>query len=539
MRVIQQIRRAWRVAAAVAGVLSMFASGTTVSASEQAQEPQQPSLQGAGAAAAPGQSVLQVSPDDAVRMALENNLGLRAEQLNPQIENYGLAQAKSAFAPSLISLTTTRNSTQPPGNFLTGAGTLLTSDSFSTNAGLQQLVPWGGGRYQVTWDASRLETSDASSRYNPQLGSGLNLSFTQPLLRNFAIDNARQQVLSSEKRVEIADVQLQETLSQAERTVRNAYYDLVGAIASLEVSQQSLDLARQSLRNNERRVEVGTMAPIDIVQAQAEVAANEESVIVAEGQIRAAEDRLRTLIMNPAQADFWTTRLEPAEQPTLTPRPVDVDGAIRAALDNRTDIIRARKQMDQVDLDTRYYRNQRLPNIDVTANYNLVGTAGTQRLFDYTTGVPTVTDQIQRNFSDALRDVLGNEFRTWSVQLNISYPLGTSTADAALAQARLARQQQNSSLANLETQIVASVREAGRQVETTLKRVESTRKARELAEQGLQAEEKRLAVGLSDTFRLFQAQRDLSRQKVNELNAIIAYNRALVDFDVVQKVPLR
>ena len=135
--------------------------------------------------------------------------------------------------------------------------------------------------------------------------------------------------------------------------------------------------------------------------------------------------------------------------------------------------------------------------------------------------------------------MFGNQFRTWSVQLNVSYPLGRSVADAAVAQGKLQHDQRTTGLQDLETQVVASVREAGRQVSTSLKRVESTKKARELAEQSLQAEEKRLAVGLSDTFRVLQAQRDLARQRVNELNAIISYNRALVDFEAVQTVPLR
>ena len=283
------------------------------------------------------------------------------------------------------------------------------------------------------------------------------------------------------------------------------------------------------------------MAPIDIVQAQAEVAANEEAVIVAEGQIRTAEDRLRTLVMNPSQPDFWTTRLEPSEQPTLAPQPVDVDAAIANALTNRTDLARQRKSIEQTDIGLKYARNQRLPGLDVTAAYDLVGTAGTQRQFalDPVTGVPFVVDQSNRAFSDALHDVFGNQFRTWSVQLNVSYPLGRSVADAAVAQGKLQHDQRTTGLQDLETQVVASVREAGRQVSTSLKRVESTKKARELAEQSLQAEEKRLAVGLSDTFRVLQAQRDLARQRVNELNAIISYNRALVDFEAVQTVPLR
>ncbi|MEO7271493.1 MAG: TolC family protein [Vicinamibacterales bacterium] len=484
---------------------------------------------------------MKISSDDAVKMALENNLGIRAEQLNPQIQTYAVAQARAAYGPSLFSTSSTRSSTTPPGNFLTGTGTTLTNESLRTNAGLQQLVPWGGGRYQLSWDASKLTTSDASSRFNPQLDSGLAASFTQPLLRNFSIDSTRQTLLISQVLQQVADIELRQTLTQTSRAVRNSYFDLVNAIAGLQVAQQSLELTRTSLKNNERRVEVGTMAPIDIVQAQAEVAANEESVIVAEGQIRTAEDRLRTLVMNPSQADFWTTRLEPSEQPTLAPQPIDVDAAIKNALANRTDLSRQRKAIDQTDIGLKYYRNQRLPGVDLTAAYDLVGTAGTQRQFslDPNTGVPFVTGQSDRAFSEALRDVFGNQFRTWSVQLNVSYPLGRSVADAVVAQGRLQRDQQTTGLQDLETQVVASVREAGRQVSTSLKRVESTKKARELAEKSLEAEEKRLAVGLSDTFRVLQAQRDLARQRVNELNAIISYNRALVDFEAVQTVPLR
>jgi outer membrane protein len=366
-------------------------------------------------------------------------------------------------------------------------------------------------------------------------------SYTQPLLRNFKFDSNRQNLMLSEKIQQIADIQLRQTLTQTSRLVRSAYFDLLNAVAGYQVAQQSLELAQTSLKNNRRRVEVGTIAPIEIVQAEAEVAANEESVIVAEGQIRTAEDRLRTLVMNPSQPDFWTTKLEPSDEPTLTPQAVDVDGAIANALANRTDLAQLKKQVEETDINLRFYKNQKMPALDVTGNYNLVGTAGTQRVFDLNSPLypPPILSSSQRSFSDALRDVFGNEFKTWSVVLNVSYPLGTSIADAALAQGRLQRDQQTTSIHDLETQIVFSVREAGRQVNTSLKRVESTRKARELAEQSLQAEEKRVAVGLSDTFRVLQAQRDLARQRVSELNAIIAYNKSLIDFEAVQTVPLR
>ena len=543
MRFEQQISACFRAATAIGLCGYLFAFVGAVSAFGQ-----QPALQGpppqqvnTGAASQQTGNVLKLSQDDAVKMGLENNLGLTAEQLTPQIQTYALAGAKAAYAPNLLSSFAKTSNTNPPGNFLTGGGNILTDEGFRTTVGFQQLVPWFGGRYTVGWDGSRGTTSDESSRFNPRLDSNLDFQFVQPLLRNFWIDSTRQNILINETRQDIADLQLRQTVTQTTRNVRLAYFNLVNAIARLAVDQQSLDLARQSLTNNKRKVEVGTLAPIDIVEAEAEVARTEESVIVSEGAIRAAEDILRTLIMKPNQADFWTARLEPTEEPTVAAQPIDVDGAVTAALANRVDLAQLRKQIEETDISTKFLKNQKLPAIDLTANYGLIGTAGSQREFDFESGIlpPPILRESQRSFSDALRDVFGNEFKSWSVFLNFSYPLGTSSADAGLAQARLQRQQQNTNLQELEMQVVAAVRDAARQVSTTLQRVASTRKARELAEQRLQAENKRLAVGLSDTFRSVQAQRDLSAARLSELNAVISYNRALIDFEAVQLVPVR
>jgi outer membrane protein len=538
MRLKALVSASNRVLVVTASAVWMFASGPALSASEQAPQaaPQRPPS-AINAASAP--TVLKITSDEAVKMALENNLGIQADRLGPQIQTYGVAQARAAYGFTLTSLTRTRSSTNPPSDFLSGGESILTSDSVSTTAGIQQFVPWGGGRYTVGMDAARLTSSSPTNPYNPQLDSGLAASFTQPLLRNFKFDGLRQNVAISLKNQEIADLQLRQTLTQTSRSVRNAYFNLVNAIGQLQVAQKSLELAQTSLKNNEKKVELGTIAPIDIVQAQAEVARTEEQVIVAEGQIQSAEDALRVLVMNPSQPDFWTTKLEPGEQPTLAPQPLDVDAAIKNALSNRTDIAQARKSLEQTDINMRYLRNQKLPALDVTADYNVVGIAGTQRQFDNQSGIfpPPILTQSQRSFAESLRDVFANDFKTWSFTFNLSYPLGTSAADAGLAQARLQRDQQNTNLRDLETIIVAQVRDAGRQVTTALKRVETTQKARELAEQNLQAYEKRLAVGLSDTFLVIQAQRDLTTQLNNELSAIIAYNRALINFEAVQIVP--
>ncbi len=323
--------------------------------------------------------------------------------------------------------------------------------------------------------------------------------------------------------------------------MRNAYLNLVNAIGQLQVAQKSYELAQTSLKNNQRRVDVGTMAPIDIVQAQAEVARTEEQVIVAEGQISSAEDALRVLIMNPSQPDFWTTKLEPAEQPTLAPQPLDLDAAIANALTNRTDIAQARKQVEKTDVNMKFLRNQKLPALDVVGNYDLVGTAGTQREFDYTQGIipPPILRQSQRSFGDSLHDVFGNDFKTWSLQFDLSYPIGTSAADAGLAQARLQREQQTTNLRDLETVIVAQVRDAARQVTHGAQAggndAESARACGAEPAGGRKAAGSR-TVGYVPA--VIQAQRDLTRQLNNELTAIIAYNRALINFEAVQMVPL-
>jgi len=550
MRFEQQIRSGLKCFLIGGIVVLLFASGRAVSASEQTPAPSQAPTPTAPATptqatpqppaqlpsvAIPG-SELQLTADEAVRMALENNLGIRAERLSPQVQALATAQTRANYTPVVFTNSTKNSNSNPPQNFLAG-NDFVTNAGFRSNLGVAQLLKWGGGNYQASLDGSRNTTSDPTDPFNPRLSSNFNFNFTQPLLRNFTIDSTRQQLLIGQKQQEIVDIQLQQQVTATSRTVRNAYFDLVGAIGQLEVARQTLELSRQSLKNNQRRVEVGTIPEIDIVEAQAEVSRNDESVILSEAQVKSFEDVLRTLIMNPKQPDFWTARITPAEQPVLTPRAMDLDGAIKNALDHRTDITQARREMDQTDITMKFAKNQRLPSINAIVNYGLAGVGGTRTIYDTSGGFPVAIGNAQRSFTDALHDVFGNQFKTWSLQFQFSYPLGQSVADAGLAQTKIQREQQVTTLEQLELQVTAQVREAARQVETSLKRVEATRQAREFSEKRYEAEQKRINVGLSSTFQLNQAQRDLSSAKLSEVNAIIAYNRALVGYDSVQMVP--
>ena len=539
MRLKQEIQARLVISAATTLALCLFATDRQVFAFEQQQPPVAAPVvrPPAQMPAAPTGPEIQLTADEAVKMALENNLGIKSDRLSPDISSLNVAQARAAFTPALFSTTQTRSATSPP-DFLASGGTstTTTSERLFTSVGVQQATPWFGARYSVGLDASK-STVNYTSSFNPRLDSNLTLQLTQPLLRNFMIDAQRQQVMVAKKNEEIADLDLRQQITATERGVRNAYYALLGAMGQLDVARQSLELSQTSLRQNRRRVEVGAMAEIDILQTEAEVAQREESVIVAEANIKSLEDALRTLILNPQQSDFWSVRLVPTEQPTIAAQPVNVEAAISNAIAIRTDLAQARKRYEASGINLDYARNQRLPDVNLVANYNTIGVAGTQ--FNFGDGFPPrELGRVERSFQDALSDVFGNDFKTWSLLLQVNYPIGTSEAEALVASTRLQREQEQNGLRELEISIAAQVREAGRRVSTSLQRVQSTERARTFAERRLEAEEKRQTAGLGTTFEVIQAQRDLSSIRQQEQRAIIDYNLALVDFQAVQQAPL-
>ncbi len=490
-----------------------------------------------GRSVAQGGPVRRLSADEAVDLALEQNLSIRVERLNPQIDDLSIAEARSAWTPNFTSGFSGFSRDTPANSFLSGGQERVSDDEFGTNIGVDQLLPWGGASYSASWDGTRSETTNIFSSFNPVLRSSLNLSFVQPLLRNFRIDSARQQLLISSKNREISDVRLRETVVQTVRQVKNAYWDLVYAISFLEVQNQSLELAEESLRNNETRVEVGTMAPIDIVEAEAEVARNEEAVILAEASVEQAGDQLRALILDPDEPEFWNLRLEPTDSPTLQLSEIDTQGAVTNALDKRTDLRQSRKNAEATDINIRYFENQILPQINIEANYGLAGLGGTQLIRG--DGFPgPVIGETNRSFGSVLSDVVANDFPTWTVGVTVSYPLGTSAAEAGLERSRLQWSQVQTQIRNLELQVTTQVRDLGRQVNTNLKRVEATRAARVLGERRLEAEQKKFEVGMSTSFIVFQAQRDLSEARNNELRATLDYNQSLVDFEAVQEASI-
>ena len=536
MRVYQPTRRA-RTAVFAVAVLTSSASafaqnGHSLVAAAQAAATQ--------ASAQPDQSgpTRRLSMDDAVKLALEQNLGIRIQRIDPQIQDLGVGQAKALWTPTLTSSVSRNSVSQPASSIIVPTSQ---TGTFGTGVGMNQALPWGGS-YNASWQNQRTTSTSILNNYSPQLQSVLNLAYTQPLIRNFSIDQIREQVQLSQKTRDLSDIQLQAVITGTARAVRNAYWDLAGAIANMKAQQQSLELSQQSLRDNQKRVEIGTMAPIDIVQAQAEVASNEQGVIVAEATIKQAQDNLRTLILDPAAPEFWSVVFDPTDSPAFAAQAVDIDSAVGNALSQRSDLRSAKNSLEQSDVNIKFFKNQIMPDVNATVNYGTFGIGGTQlSAVDFTNpSAISAARQIvsQRSYGSVLGDVLGSSYPQWSLGIQFGYPIGRSVGEANLARARLQYQQAQTQMKNLEMQVAAQVRQIGRNVQTNQQRVRSAAASRELQERKLEAEEKKLAAGMSSSFFVFQAQRDLSVARVAEIQAVLDYNKSLVDFEAVQAVPL-
>ena len=493
-------------------------------------------------AAASGTQARRLTADEAVRLAAENNLGIQIARFDPQIENLNVVQARRAWGPTLSSSLQQNSNTSPPNSFLSGAqGAALNSDQFTMTTEVQQQLRWFGGSYSAGFDGARSTSNNFFSNFNPQLRSSLSFNYTQPLWRGLKIDNARGQLLLSEKNREIADVGLRQTLTGTSRNVRNAYWELAYQIAALRVAQQSLDLAEESLRNTKARVEIGTTPPIDIVEAEAEVATRREAVIVGQAQIDTAQDNLRLLVYNPSMPDFWTITIEPIDMPPFEPIPVDVEAAIRNALDRRTDLEQARKAMESNDINIRFLKNQTLPDVSARFDYGLSAIGGVQFVREGGVGLTpgTIVGEQHRGLGSVLSDLLTNDFPAWTLSINFSQPIGKSPQQANLARVQLQQTRDEAQLKNQQLQVSTQVRQAARQVLTNQQRVQTTRASREFAQRRLEAEQRKFEAGTSTNFLVFQAQRDLSVAQNNELRAILDYIQSKVDFETVQEVPLR
>jgi outer membrane protein TolC len=481
----------------------------------------------------PGTNV-DLTLDEATTRALERNLDIAVERLNPQTFDFSIAALDASYLPTFTSNVGLRSQTQFPRSQTAGAD-MLTTETFTGNSGVAQNVKWGGGSFAVTFNNNRQKQTDLFATRNPVLNANVNAIYIQPLLRGFRIDGTRSQLQVTHLTQEMSEIALRGTIVRTLANVRNAYWDLVYAIEAADVAGRSLSLATKLVEDNRARVEVGAMAPLDVVQAQAEEATRRQVLTRADAERRTAELALKRLIVNGTDDPFWTAAINPVDRPTYTTEAIDVAGAVKQALTNRTDLQQSQKQLAANDISLRSLSDQLLPALDLTSSYGLAGVGGPQFVRQGLGGA--IAQTIPSGYSDALRIIGDRTAPTWNFALNLSYPIGSSPAEANLARARIQQRQTIAQSRQMELQIATEVTNAALQVESNREGLQAAAAARDLAQRRLDAEQSRFDVGLSTNFFVVQAQRDLRDAQNAELRALLDYRRAQVEFARVQEVP--
>ncbi len=462
------------------------------------------------------QQIKSLTLNEVIEQTLKNNLDLQIEMSNPEIARALLDKNKAMFIPSLTLGFTKTSNTTPSASIVTGVD-IEKPDSFEFGFGLIQKMPFGGN-LDITLQNSRNSTNSLDVNINPRYFSQLQFALTQPLLKDFGLTATKRNIYISRNNRDKSLFALKQQVIDLIYQAEEAYWNLVYSHQNMEVKEKSLQLAKDLLKQNEVQVRVGVSAPMDILTAQAEVAAREGEVLQARSQIQTYEENLRR-ILNISQ---MPEAIVPGEKPQFTPVVADFNDFLEQALEKRPDIEQVRLDLKSKNIDVRYYRNQTLPDLQLTASYYTQGLSGTP-LED---GSP-IPGMVGGNLSDSLRDTLKRLYENYSIGLQLSVPVVNTSAKADLVQARLNLDQSLLNLKKTESTIYSEVKQIIMDLETNAKIAEANRISRELADQKLAAEQKKLSVGLSTNYQVLQYQRDFADAQIAELKSLIDYSLAL------------
>jgi outer membrane protein TolC len=464
---------------------------------------------------------LDLTMDDVINLALEHNLDLQVAKLNPQIQDYSLQQARAVYRPTMTSQFGYNNAQSQSTSTIEG-GTVISSTTQTYNAGATQLLPWGEN-FTFSFGNTRSYTSASTSSFNPSLRASMSFNVTQSLLQGRKMLDYTRQVTDLTLKALIAD-----TIAQ----VRDAYWDLRSSIEQIEITKQTLALAQKLVEDNNAKVTVGTLAPLDVLSAQSAVAQQQVTLANNVSTWQTRELALKRLIVGGTDDDVYKATINPVDRLDVTKVTPDIPGAITTALGQRTDLVSAKLNLSKTELNLRLLEDQVKPSLNLTGGYSLSGVGGPQLSRTSITG--TVTDTIPGGYLDALGRLQQNP--TWNVNFNLSYPLGQVAARASLASNRLSFEQAKTQIKVTEFTISTAVTNAALAVQNGYIALQASSVSRDLAERTAAAEQSKFEVGLSTNYNVVQALNDLNSARLSELNQMISYIKALIEYERVQAV---
>lgn len=458
--------------------------------------------------------------DDATALALKYSLGLQVERYNPEVSDTFVTQEQSRFEPFFSSVFSGLDQDTPTGSILVGEAAINTKN-ITYNFAFNQLLKTGTF-YDLRFDNNRVETNQAFTSVNPRYDASLFFNVTQPILRGFGKDVTTAPLRIAEADRLTSDHALTQQVMDIVLAVEEAYWDLVFAIKDLEVQRASLKSAEDLYENNKKQVEVGTMAPLEIVVAEAEVANRKERIIRAEALVRITEDRLRNIIVSDQASEKWATPVNPVDEPIIIPAPISEEEAIQKALQDNPDLKTLESDLDSKRLTTMLARDGLKPKLDLTGSVGFQGLGG-ERLLLTDTFPPEVIGTEPGGYSDAVSNMFDN--KTFTVGFTFDLPIGNKNARAQYARADITQQQAEKRLELEQQNLILNVRTAFRNLQSALQVYEAAKASRILQERKVDAEKKKLAVGLSTNYFVLTFQDDLALATSQEVNAITSYNK--------------
>ncbi len=509
---------------------TLFAAGLLLLAGAAgAQEPQQirvdstaPPVEATGVDMQDGAVLLTL--DEAVEIALRQNLGLSIQRFTRNRARLAVGRELGIYDLRLSSNLQAEDAETPAGSQLEGSQTNIQR----FNAGFDQLLPLGGN-LDLGWTNTRREDDNPFSTVNPSIRSGLRFGFNQPLLRDFGRLATERNLLVARNRSQASREDFERLLVVSVQDVIDAYWNLVGARQQLIVAEESMKLARELHDRNRIQVEVGTMAPLELVQSEAAIAEREEGIITSQSAVGDAEDVLRRLLNLP-EGPLWSAEIRPATDPAIQHTPIDVAAAIQTALAERPEVRFQQLGIEQAQIETEFARNQERPTLDLDISYGFAGLGGDLLVEDPVTGE---ISRIPGGFGDALSGITGLDFPGWSAELIFGFPLQNRTARAARAIAEIDLDRAETAMEDVRSGIVTEVRGAARRVETAAKQIDAAKASRVFQERNLDAERKRYENGMSTSFQITQIQEDLTEARSREVNSVVNYRIALAEYQRV------
>ena len=474
---------------------------------------------------------LPLTVNDMVRLTLENNFNLGINRFAPVLSEYAIIQAMSSFDPTLSLSGTVNRSTSASLTQIDGAA-VPSNLSGNYRATFSQNLKTGAN-YSIGMNMSRRSSNDAFARFNPSWSASVNYQVSQPLLRGFGTRLNTASIVIARNNLENSQIAFEDQVMDLVLQATNTYWDLVYAIETIRVRQNALGLAQQTLGENERKVEIGTLPAIDLNQSRLDVAQQQLQLLTAQNSRRQVEDQIKTMVSRVADPGLVLVSLNPID--TITDRTdaiLGVEEAIQLAYRNRPDMRQYELDLENSDLNLLTAKNNLLPALDLSLSYTQNGVGGTQFIRGGLGG--QVTEVIPGGLSDAFGNIYGFDFTGYSVGFNLNIPLSNRGARSAYERQVVTHRQTESRREALMQSIALEVRNSYNQVVLTRQQIEVADASRDLAETNLNGEQRKYDLGASQIRFVIQEQNNLTsaevallQARINYLKAIAAYERAI------------